>query len=125
MNEISTYLGDIDMEGSFLSSKLIISRHLGMKHVMPGMAQWSVTTDKKSECWRCNQHILTIFLWTPRIGALTCDKDTEKTSYYKRTINLRRNTDKSLPMNDSLTPLMAGSFNNWHYEKMQEVVKFC
>ena len=36
-----------------------------------------------------------------------------------------RDTDKSLPMNDSETPLICGSFNDWHYEKMQEVVKFC
>lgn len=33
--------------------------------------------------------------------------------------------DKSLPLNNSLTPLIAGSFNDWRYEKMQEVVKFC
>lgn len=33
--------------------------------------------------------------------------------------------DESLPMNNSLTPLMAGTFNDWRFEKMQEVVKFC
>ena len=38
---------------------------------------------------------------------------------------MRRNTDKSLPMNNSYTPLIAGTFNDWHFEKMQEVVKFC
>lgn len=45
---------DIDMEGSFLSRKLVIERNLGIKHVMPGMAQWKVLSDKKQECWRCS-----------------------------------------------------------------------
>ena len=125
MNEISTYLGEIDMEGSFLSNRLIISRHLGTRHVMPALARWAVKTDKKSDCWRCNQHILTIFLWTPRIGALTGEKNEEKIRYYKKQIESFRDTDKSLPTNDSETPLICGSFNDWRYEKMQEVVKFC
>ena len=84
MNEVSTYLGEIDMEGSFLSRKLIIHRHLGLKHAFKNSAQWVVMSDKKSECWRCSQHILTIFLWTPRIGDLTCDKDEAKIQYYKK-----------------------------------------
>ena len=75
---MSTYLGDIDMEGSFLSNKLIIHRRLGFKHILPGAGQWQVSSDKKDECWHCGQHILTLFLWTPRIGSLTSDKDTEK-----------------------------------------------
>ena len=38
MNEISTYLGEIDMEGSFLSNRLIVSRHLGTRHILPAHA---------------------------------------------------------------------------------------
>ena len=33
--------------------------------------------------------------------------------------------DEDLPQNRSETPLIAGDFNNWKYEPMQEVVKFC
>ena len=40
MNEVSTYLGEIDMEGSFLSRRLIVHRHLGLKHALPGSSQW-------------------------------------------------------------------------------------
>ena len=68
MNEVSTYMGDIDMEGSFLAKTLVINRILGTKHFAPGSGQWVVHDDKKSECWKCAQHILTIFLWNPKIG---------------------------------------------------------
>ena len=54
MNEISTAMTDFAMEGSFLSRKLLIQRNLGIKHVLAGSAQWKVTSDKKSECWRCS-----------------------------------------------------------------------
>jgi len=83
INEAAAYISDIDMQGSFLSNKLILYRHLGLKHVIPGSSQWVVGAEKKSECWSCTQQILTIFLWTPRIGQLTCDKDKIKTAYYQ------------------------------------------
>ena len=54
MNEVSTYMGDIDMEGSFLAKTLVINRELGAKHLMPGSGKWSVHDDKKSECWKCS-----------------------------------------------------------------------
>ena len=75
------------MEGSFLSKKMIIVRHLGEKHIKKGSEQWQVLTDKKDECWRCNHHILTIFLWTPRIGAITSEKEPEKIEYYRNKMN--------------------------------------
>lgn len=53
MNEVTTYMGDIDMEGSFLAKTLVINRMLGSKHILPGSAQWIVSNDKKSDCWRC------------------------------------------------------------------------
>lgn len=125
MNEVSTCVGDIDMEGSFLSRKLFINRHLGMKHVMPKSGQWVVHSDKKDECWRCNQHILSLFLWTPRIGALSCDKDDEKTKYYKHEMDKTRDMDPDLPSNMTCVPHVASTFNEWMYKPMNEVIKFC
>ena len=54
MNEVTTYMGDIDMEGSFLAKTLVINRILGSKHILPGSAQWQVLDDKKDECWKCS-----------------------------------------------------------------------
>ena len=68
---------------------------------------------------------MTLFLWSERIGAITGERDDNKVAYYKRKVDEIRDTDESLPTNASLTPLIAGSFNDWHYEKMQEVVPFC
>ena len=125
MNEVTTYMGDIDMEGSFLAKTLVINRNLGLKHILPGSGQWQVHNDKKSECWKCGQHILTIFLWTPRVGKLTCERDPQKETYYKNKLDSVRDTDEFLPMNASSTPLFAADFNNWKYEKMHDVVRFC
>ena len=82
MNEVSTYVSDIDMEGSFLAKTLVINRILGSKHMMPGSAQWAVHDNRKDECWKCSQHVLTIFLWNPQIGKTTCEKDPVKQKYY-------------------------------------------
>ena len=75
ISELATYLGDVGVDGTHLANKMIITRQLGLKHVMPGTGQWQIATDKKAECWRCGQHILALFLWAPRIGALTSEKD--------------------------------------------------
>ena len=115
MNDVGTYMGEIDMEGSFLAKTLIISRILGSKHLQPGSAQWRVLDDKKDECWKCGQYVLTLFLWNPRIGALTSDKDPVKTKYYKEQMDSMRDTDELFPMNMSSTPLFASSFNGWKY----------
>jgi hypothetical protein len=48
--------------------KCIITRHLGYKTMIPGAGQWTILTDDKNECWFCGQHILSLFIWTPRIG---------------------------------------------------------
>jgi len=117
-------MGDIDMEGSFLSKTLVINRILGTKHFMKDSSRWVVHDDKKSECWKCTQHILTLFFWTPRIGAATSDKDLIKTKYYKDKLEgLRDMSDQA--MNSSSTPLFASSFNGWHYENMLDVVPYC
>lgn len=68
--------------------------------------------------------MLTLFLWNPRIGALTSDKDPVKTKYYKDQMENMRDTDELLPMNMSSTPLFASSFNGWKYQRMQDVIEF-
>ena len=69
--------------------------------------------------------MFTLFLWTPRIGELTSEKDEEKVRYYKKEIDKYRSQDDDLAMNSSCTPLIAASFNDWSYEKMKEVIPFC
>ena len=101
MNEITAYCNDVDMEGSFLSKKLIIRRNLSTRHVIPGVGQWMVCSDKHSECWRCNQHILTIILWSHRIGVLTGEKDIRKVDYYQDKIDEIYDLDEALPLNAS------------------------
>jgi hypothetical protein len=53
-----------------LEKKLKIQRHLGFKELMPGSSQWEIITDSKHESYLDNQHIMTLFLWTPRIGEI-------------------------------------------------------
>jgi len=125
MNEVTNFMGDIDMEGSYLASTLVFSRNLGMKHIMPGLAQWQVLDEKRSECWRCDQHMLTIFLWTPRIGLMTSSQIADQILYYKEQMDLRRDTDVDLHTNVSNTPMIASDFTDWRYQPMQEVVRFC
>lgn len=96
-------------------------RGLSTKNIIPGNQQWKIIDDKKYECWKCSQHILTIFFWSPRIGILTSDKDLKKTEYYKRMIYETRDESDNLIMNKSFTPVIAGTHNDWHHEYMIEV----
>ena len=119
MNEVTTYMGDIDMEGSFLAKTLVINRMLGTRHILPGSGQWNVQDDKKSECWKCGQHILTIFLWSPRIGKLTCDRDPQKENYYRSKLDTMRNIEEGnnsdMSSRGGMPPLIAADFNGWQY----------
>ena len=114
------------MEGSFMSNRLILQRNLGTKHLIPGSHQWNILTDKRQEqCWYCGQYVLTLFIWTPRIGALSQIKDPQKLQYYKKKIEFLRDNDELLESNDSRTPYVAGSFNDFRYEKMSDAIDFC
>ena len=84
-----------------------------------------MSENKKAECWRCSQHILSIFLWTQRIGELSSIKDVDKEEYYKKKMAEFRDEDDSLLTNYSRIPQIASDFTDWRYEKMQEVVSFC
>lgn len=80
-------MNDIDlMSQNFDSQRLIIQRNIGFKDIIPGSGQWAVLTDKKEECWICNQSVMTIFLWKPRIGSLTALKDKTTVDYYKKAV---------------------------------------
>ena len=68
---------------------------------------------------------MTILLWTPRIGKLTCEKDPHKEGYYKSKLDSIRDSGEKPTFNSSDTPLIAADFNGWHYEEMQEVVSYC
>lgn len=63
---------------------------------------------------------MTIFLWSPRIGELSCIREPEKHVYYQEKMNLFED-----PAQISDIPRIAASFNNWQYEEMHEVVNFC
>jgi len=61
-------MNELGVSSGVKQSKLILQRHLGYSEMMPGAGQWQLLTELKDECWHCGQHILTLFIWTPRIG---------------------------------------------------------
>ena len=52
---------------------------------MPGSAQWGVYTGHgpRDECWICGHYILTVFVWTPRIGQLARERDLAISQHFK------------------------------------------
>ena len=80
-------------------------------------------TDQREECWHCGQHILTLFIWTPRIGQLAGSKDKGMIDYYKEKIN--EEIDLDFIPNFASVPKIASSFTEWRYTEMREVIKFC
>ena len=81
-------------------------------------------TDLKDECWHCGQHILTLFIWTPRIGQLTAEKDQNIVKHYRDQIEALSAGDDFIPTFYD-TPRIAGAFSGWHYKDMREIAPFC
>ena len=54
--------------------------------MLPGSTNWQIATSIKDECWVCEEHIITLFLWTPRIGILSMLKDEEEIAYYQEKV---------------------------------------
>ena len=69
------------------SQKLIIQRQLGHKKLCFGAAQWGVYTNQKDECWICGHYIMTVFIWTPRIGMMTKETDNKMYTHYKKELD--------------------------------------
>ena len=88
--------------------------------MQPGAGQWRIMTDQREECWHCGQHILTLFIWTPRIGQLAGSKDKGLIKYYKD--KLDENRDMDFIPNLSGVPKIASSFTDWRNIEMREVV---
>ena len=53
---------------NYNQQRLLIQRVLGFKELVPGSAKWTLYTHAHDECRHCNQSVLTIFLWNPRLG---------------------------------------------------------
>ena len=43
-------------------------------------------TKLKDECYVCEQHIISLYIWTPRIGLMYMIKDEQEINYYKERI---------------------------------------
>lgn len=74
---------DINMIASYNEKQvLVLTRHQGLDQVIPNACQWKILVDAKDECWLCEEHIITLYVWTPRIGLFSMSKDVEEIAYY-------------------------------------------
>ena len=74
--------------------KCIIQRKLGHEEIMPGSAQWSVHTEHgaNDDCWICGHYIMTVFVWTPRIGELSRDRSPAVNTHFREYLDNLRQT---------------------------------
>ena len=92
--------------------------------MIPGVAKWKFITDQREECWHCDLHVLTLFVWTPRIGQLAGSRDEGMIKYYQNKINI--NIDEEfIPESGLDPPKIASQFTDWRYKEMRNVVEFC
>ena len=92
---------------------------------MPGSAQWGIYTGVKDECWICNHSVMTLFVWTPRIGLLSCSKDLNELAHYKMEVDRLRPNWKVKPGHFDGAPYIFGPFSNWEPIRMKESVPYC
>ena len=102
---------------------LVLTRHQGLEHFLPDSSKWKVITTLKDECWVCSNHIIALYVWTPRIGLITMNKDEEETAYYAE--NLRKiNGDQSVSERHSV-PHFASENTAWKYKPMFDIRELC
>ena len=102
----------------------IITRHIGYKKMIPGSGQWKILTEEKDECWFCGQHILTLFIWSPRIGQLSEVKDTVVKKHFKAEYEKTRSDEDFMPTFNQ-TPMISAGFTDWRQKPMREIIEFC
>lgn len=93
--------------------KLLIQRQLGHKVIMPGAAQWKVYTEQKDECWICGHYIMTVFVWTPKIGKIAMEKDPATVKHFNSEIHRVKKQWKNQPSFATGVPYIYGPFTNW------------
>lgn len=82
-------------------------------------------TEQKDECWICAHSIMTVFIWSHRIGQVASTDESITIGYYKTQIEKVKPTWKTVPSYAGGDPYILGNFTNWQPVKMQEVVPFC
>ena len=97
---------------------------MGFKNLIPGSGQWGVYTDRKDECWYCNQSIMTIFLWKPRVGQLNALKDPDTIRHYSESVKEHQKQLETPPRFYDGMPVISGPFNNWKPQKMRSILTF-
>ena len=65
--------------------------------MIPGAGQWKLHTELYDESWYSGMHILTLFIWSPRFGMLTCNKDESVVKHYKDQMDVLFAEDDFMP----------------------------
>lgn len=104
--------------------KLILQRKIGYRYRMPGSGRWQILDDfsgKDEGCWMCDNHILTVFLFTREVAEKQQHGfDREEIQYYEVSA-----AAKAARLIRSEGPVISGPFTNWKPRAMQQVLKLC
>ena len=121
------------------SQILMLSRHFGLDELIPGSCKWQIMTHIRDECYVCEQHVIALYIFTPRIGIISSIKDQEEVSYYKERISnfnsskagadtnhlAVKNTSEGPPDEEHSIPNFASANTDWKYQPMRDVTELC
>ena len=54
----------------------------GFDHIIPNASKWKLLIDSKDDCWACEEHMITLYIWTPKIGLFHMVQDKDEINYY-------------------------------------------
>jgi len=78
----------------------------------------------REECWLCEEHVITLYIWTPRIGLFSMIKDEEEIRYYREKL-AEVNVAGPASVKDHRTPHFASPNTSWQYVPMKEIGELC
>ena len=90
-----------------------------MDHLMADASKWKILTQTGQECWLCNHHTITLYIWTPKIGLFSMSKDEREIRYYKEKLY-----EKNPDYERHNVPHFASESTNWLFKQMNEVMSF-
>ena len=94
-------------------ASLVMTRHMGLDHLIPEASKWKLLLNDQDECWLCEQHIITLYIWTPRIGLFQMIKNESEVNYYQEKLK-----EINGPMQRHSVPHFASAASNWEYKPM-------
>ena len=119
-------------EDTATDSRMIFTRVLGHKDLMPGSGQWKLIKDKHEECWVCDQEVYGLVFFDPDMIAEKAYMSTLRPNQEPIMRNIMeqlhsvasKEKEDQIASENPRSPIIMGDFTNWQPKPFKEIVEW-